>query len=277
VLGHLVGVRNGNGWFTTAELAAMYEALRIPSPANLSDALGKHRLNHFVIAGTGENRRRWSLTPLGVERVRELLSTLNYSDVEVDLAGTPGAEYAHVRHTVIPPTFAPPSLQIGLRRHLYEFPFERGIFCMTRFPRVGMPDPPDPQQAVIDTIREVVSQHGLTLHLASDRQIVDDLFGNVAAHMWACQYGIGLLENRESTVSGLNENVLIELGSMLIMGRRCAILKDKGAPQPPSDLSSQIYKTVDFEVQVSVSAATHRWLADDLGLGRCTQCPPLGS
>jgi hypothetical protein len=34
----------------------------------------------------------------------------------------------------------------------------------------------------------------LNLHLASDRQLDDDLLGNVAAYMWACQFGIGILE-----------------------------------------------------------------------------------
>jgi hypothetical protein len=164
-------------------------------------------------------------------------------------------------------------LQQGLQRHLERFPIEKSVFCMTRFPKPGDPNSPDPQQTVIDTIRLAAAKHGLTLHLASDRQIVDDLFGNVVAHMWACQYGIGLLENRGPKADGLNDNVLIELGSMLIMGRRCAILKDRNAPSPPSDLSAQIYKSVDFDDPQQVADATHVWLAEDLALGRCDQCP----
>lgn len=252
----------------------MYEALRLPAPANISDVLSKHRLNGHVISGTGVNTRRWSLTPKGIESVRELLSAINYGDVDIQLAGTPGAEFAHVRHTVLPPYLAPPQLQVGLARHLEAFPLDKGVFCMTRFPKPGEPETPDPQEAIIEVAREVVAKHGMTLHLARDRQIVDDVFGNVVAHMWACQYGIGLLENRDSRAQGLNANVLIELGSMLIMGRRCAILKDKGAPQPPSDLSAQIYKSVDFDDLESVRDAVHRWLADDLQVGRCQECPP---
>lgn len=41
--------------------------------------------------------------------------------------------------------------------------------------------------------------HQLHLHLASDRALDDDLFANVAAHMWACNYGIGLFEVRVGT------------------------------------------------------------------------------
>lgn len=142
---------------------------------------------------------------------------------------------------------------------------------MTRFPS---PDGelPDPLPSVIEVLREVMTAHGLTLHVASDRQAEDDLLGNVGAYMWACHYGIGLLEDRHAAGS-LNDNVLIELGSMLMAGRRCAILKDRTAPAPPTDLSGQIYKSVDLDDLIAVSASAHRWIAEDLALGRCDSCP----
>jgi len=155
---------------------------------------------------------------------------------------------------------------------LRRFPFEQNVFCMTRFPGAGAPLP-DPVPAVIARLREVVEAHGMTLHVASDRQNEDDLFGNVGAYMWACQYGIGLLENRLGAVTGLNDNVLIELGSMLVIGRRCAMLKDKSAPGMPSDLTAQLYKQVNFDDLDAVGVATHRWISEDLGLGRCPDCP----
>jgi hypothetical protein len=112
----------------------------------------------------------------------------------------------------------------------------------------------------------------MVLHLASDRQIDDDLLGNVGAYMWACQYGIGLLETRGPRSRDLNDNVLIEVGSMLMTGRRCAIFKDPKAPQPPTDLSGQIYKGVDFADLRAVASTTHAWIAEDLGLGQCKAC-----
>lgn len=142
---------------------------------------------------------------------------------------------------------------------------------MTRFPSPGG-ELPDPLPEVIEVLRQVMDEHGLTLHVASDRQAEDDLLGNVGAYMWACQYGIGLLEDRHSEGS-LNDNVLIELGSMMMAGRRCAILKDESAPRPPTDLSGQIYKSVDFDDTAMVAAAAHLWVAEDLGLGRCENCP----
>jgi hypothetical protein len=142
---------------------------------------------------------------------------------------------------------------------------------MTRFAKAGAPLP-DPVPAVIERLREVMDSHGLTLHVASDRQHEDDLFGNVGAYMWACQYGIGLLENRLGGATGLNDNVLIELGAMMVIGRRCAMLKDKTATGLPSDLTAQLYKSVDFDDLDAVAAMGHRWVAEDLGLGRCGSC-----
>jgi hypothetical protein len=111
---------------------------------------------------------------------------------------------------------------------------------MTRFPGADPEGaPPDPIRGLIEALREVLRVHALTMHLASDRQVDDELFGNVGAHMWACRYGIGLLENRAQR--GLNYNAAIEIGSMLITGRRCAILKDRTAPNLPVNLSGQIY------------------------------------
>jgi hypothetical protein len=144
---------------------------------------------------------------------------------------------------------------------------------MTRFPSE------DPEGRIkdhigpaIEVMRKAASQHGLTLHLASDRQAEDDLLGNIGAYMWACKYGVGIVEDRIGR--GLNYNAVIEIGAMLITGRRCAILRDKTAPAMPTDLSGQIYKSVNLDVPETVSVATHRWLRDDLALGSCRRCPP---
>jgi len=190
------------------------------------------------------------------------------------LIGFPGVDFATARHLVIPPAFAPIRWQLGIGRLLERFPFETNVFCMTRFPRSENGDEPDPLVKTIELLRAIVGAHGLTLHLASDRQIDDDLLGNVGAYMWACQYGIGLLENRNGS-AGLNSNMLIELGSMLVTGRRCAILKDHNSPSPPTDLSGQIYKSVNFQHPGTVAAAVHLWLSEDLALGQCPDCTPV--
>lgn len=55
----------------------------------------------------------------------------------------------------------------------------------------------------------------LALHI--DGQ-VGDLWDNVTAHMWACRYGVAFFEDRVDR--GLNHNLLIEVGAMIMSDRR---------------------------------------------------------
>lgn len=273
VLSRVVSIRNGNGLYSVADLRHMFDVLRLPPPGNPSATLGQLRDAKPNLAIYRTSDRLWGLTPIGQREADQLIGNFDYKQIEAELAGTPGAEYAQEKHAVIPPSFAPPKWQQGITRLLERFPFETNVFLMTRFPKLRETEMPDPVAGAIDALRNVVAQHGLHLHLASDRQAEDEIFGNVVAHIWACQFGIGLLEDRGESQAGLNDNVLIELGSMLVTGRRCAILKDRAAPHPPSDLSSHIYKTVDFDYLGTIADAAHRWLADDLMLGNCASCP----
>ena len=138
---------------------------------------------------------------------------------------------------------------------------------MTRFPSK---DRLDPVKDVIATAREALASHGLKLHLASDANIEDDLWNNVAAYLWACRYGLALFENRVER--GLSYNLVIEVGAMLATGRRCALLKDTTQDKLPSDLVGHIYRSVDFDDLSTVSAEVHAWAANDLGFGRCKNC-----
>ena len=143
---------------------------------------------------------------------------------------------------------------------LERFPFDQNVLCMTRFPTDASDDPLHP---AIDRLREACEAHGLHLHLASKQQFEDDVLGNVGAYMWACRYGVGIAEDRVGR--GLNENTLIELGAMVMTGRRCTILRDSTIEELPSDLAGHIYKPVDLEDLDSVGAAISQWIRDDLG------------
>jgi hypothetical protein len=99
----------------------------------------------------------------------------------------------------------------------------------------------------------------------------DDLWTNVAAHMWASRYGIAFFEDRVDR--GMNYNLTIEVGSMLMTGRRVALLKDTSVERLPTDLVGRIRKDVDLGEIETVSRALHSWLRDDLGLGSCSECP----
>jgi hypothetical protein len=143
---------------------------------------------------------------------------------------------------------------------------------MTRFPDTDESKKgPDPVKPALTIAREVCLLHGLQFHLASDRNIVDDLWANVLAHMWACRYGIAFFEDLRD--QGLNHNLTIEVGSMLMTGRRCALLKDGSITKMPTDLVGQIYKSVDLSKPKTIGDALHVWLRDDLNLGSCPSCP----
>jgi hypothetical protein len=268
-LASVAGIRAGHGWFTPHEVIDLFDALRLPRPGNLARSLGQLRTANLVRTRADG---RWALTPLGDERVLQIMGEFDAELLEAAMAATPGADFVNARHTTISPALAPARWQAGIARMLERYPFETNVFCMTRF--ADDADPlPDPVPAVIERLRAVMANHGLMLHVASDRAHEDDLFGNVGAYMWACQYGVGLLENRLGRTDGLNDNVLIELGSMMVIGRRCAMLKDTTAPGLPSDLMAQLYKPVDFDDLDTVTSTAHRWVAEDLGLGSCEGCP----
>ena len=82
--------------------------------------------------------------------------------------------------------------------------------------------------------------------------------------MWACQYGIGVLEDRAE--NGLIDNVVIELGVMIATARRCALLEDTTAPSLPTDLVGQIFKPVDLDDGDCVVSRVKNWITDDLNL-----------
>jgi hypothetical protein len=270
VVGHLVGARAGDGWFSPGEISQIFEALRLPRPGGISQALGRLKDSGYVVRRTTGGS--WSVTPEGNERVRTLVGQVDVSAVEAELASTGSAELAHAPHALIPPELAPVRWSVPIDRLLDSFPFEQNVFCMTRFPKdereTGYPDP---VRAVIRVTREALKAHGLHLHLASDRVADDELFGNVAAHIWACKYGIALFETRFG--SEFNDNLQIEVGAMLMTGRRVALLKDRDTPNMPTDFVGHIYKGADFDDLAAVRNEVDRWAARDLGLGDCPDCP----
>lgn len=171
-------------------------------------------------------------------------------------------------------SLAPPALIEPLRKFLAEHPFDTNVFGMTRFPN-AQAGTPDPVGQALDIARVVCREHGLEFHLASDRAMHDDLWTNVTAHMWASRYGIGLFEDRVDR--GLNHNLTIEIGGMLMTGRRCALLKDGTLDKMPTDLVGLIYKAIDLSDTATVADALHGWIRDDLGLSRCSSCPAASS
>jgi hypothetical protein len=267
LLARLLQSRDTEQQFSVKALAALFLEIGLPPPAKLSNIVDALRQRRFATRGAANGT--WKLAPLGRQRSFELMSDLDLAALAAE-SSMSSSVLAHVTHTVVPPALAPPALIPGLRRFIEYHPFERNVFGMTRFPDPLDPEN-DPVKPALEIARTVCNLHGLEFHLASDRMIHDDLWANVAAHMWGCQYGIAFFENRRDR--GLNYNLSIEVGSMLMTGRRCALLKDTSVPKLPTDLVGQIHKSVDLTVPQGISNALHEWLRDDLTLGACPACP----
>ncbi len=258
VIADLVGRRSEDGRFSPSDITGAFYELSIPPPGNVSAALATLRSESKVLR---HPQGRWMLTPIG-RRTLEGLAVQNAESVSLAATPAPGAVFAHTDHTVIPSWAAPPRWGPGIARLLDRYPFDQNVLCMTRFPSEGAT--PDPVADAIAVSRATLADCGLTLHLASDSIVDEDLFGNVGAYMWACRYGLGIVE--DCAGRGLNYNVVIELGGMMLTGRRCVILRDLTSPNLPTDLAGQIYKSVDLTNRELVSKTVREWAVKDLAV-----------
>lgn len=213
----------------------------------------------------------WRLTPKGLALSQTLSSDIDLAMLNAEMAAVGGSDLGHAHHPLIPPSMAPPELVGPLASFLEAHPFDTNVFGMTRFPDEQDGVDPDPVGPALEVAQAACAAHGLEFHLASHRSIVDDLWSNVTAHMWAARYGIAFFEDRRDR--GLNYNLTIEVGGMLVMGRRCALLKDESIDRMPTDLVGKIYRSINLDDVESISRSLHAWLRDDLALGACASCP----
>lgn len=262
VVAHIAQQRSESATFAPRDIEELFENLALPLPRRASDLLRTLHRNGF--ARSLRARGAWRLTPNGIRRVEDLVSTSDLLALEIESSVILGPSLGSTAHPLIPSNLAPPTLLPGLRQFLADYAFDRNVFGMTRFPN-AQADDADPLGPALQCVRDVCADHGFTFHLASDRAIVDDLWSNVAGHMWGCRFGIAFFEDR--TGNGLSYNLTVEVGSMLMTGRRCALLKDSTIDAMPTDLVGQIYRAVDLIDLDTVESAIRSWIRDDLKLG----------
>lgn len=262
-VGALAAVTSGSNAFTTSDVVNVLSALRLPPVKNPSDALGRLRTTHLLIRPTPST---WALTPLGQNTLDKEAAAVSVPALALELGQTPGAELGNTRLSVIPPFLGPLAGNPGLARLLDQTDFDRNVMLITRFPRCE----DDPFTGLIDKIRTAVSQHGLVLRVASDGAIEDTLWANVVTYMWASKYAIVLMDKAGDA---LNSNVLIEVGGMLMTGRKCAILKDENITDMPSDIAGHIYRPTRLSDHGASVNEVHKWLRDDLNSAACPACP----
>lgn len=256
-------MRSDDATFTTADVSALLTRLRLPPVANVSASLSRLRAQKLLMRPGNDV---WSLTPLGEARLADEAAHISTHALAIDLGHLDGSEFGEQHHPLIPPFLGPMGAAPGLQRVLDSAPFEQNVMLITRFPK----GPEDHFAKLIPKLREAVASHGLTLQVASDGMAEDTLWANVVTYMWASKYAIVLMDSADGV---LNSNVLIEIGGMLMTGRRCAILRDKSVPVMPSDLVGHIYKPTDLADHDASVEEVHKWIRDDLGLPGCPECP----
>lgn len=255
-VGRLVQGRSDHDSFTTREIADLFLKLRLPPIANYSATLGRLRTQGFAM---NPNNGRWAVTPAGENKLDTEASAVAVASLHDALEAPRDASFGEIRHATIPPFLGPDGMSAGLDSLLATSPFENNVMLITRFPK----DEEDHFGGLIDAIRAGVAKHGLVLRVASDANVRDTLWENVVTYMWACKYAIVLVDAADGY---LNSNVLIEVGGMLMTGRRCAILRDASVPAMPSDLVGHIYKPVELADHEATLAVIDSWVKNDLGL-----------
>jgi hypothetical protein len=271
VLARLVEARSDTGDFTGSGIDELFHELRLPAPSKVSNVLAQ--LERKALIRRGRDRGLWRVTPEGQAAVEEIMTGVELATLAAE-ASVGGTQLGGAQHAVILPEMgAPPGLLPVLRTFLQEHPFDTNVFGMTRFPDEERDEDIDPVGPALDVAREVCAAHGLEFHLASDRAMDDDLWTNIAAHMWASKYGIAFFEDMAEPKRGINYNLTIEVGGMLVAGRRTAMLKDESIATMPTDLVGKIYKPIKITKPVTVAKVLHKWIRDDLNLGACAKCP----
>lgn len=262
VLGQLAASRSDDGSFSPGTALHLFHDFALPAPAkigNVFTALTKK--NWFA---KQPQRAAYKVTPAGQAKVRDQMTDLDLVALVAESAHKNAPVFGRTEHALVPVHLAPPALVQPLQPFLANHPFDTNVFGMTRFPdaKAGTADPVG---RALTVVREVCAESGLEFHLASDRAIVDDLWDNVTAHMWACRYGVALFEDR--VARGLSHNLLIEVGAMIMSGRRCALLKDGSIEKLPTDFVGMIYKSVDLTAEDTVAQVMRAWIKDDLTIG----------
>jgi hypothetical protein len=262
VLGHLSASRSDHRTFSPADVTRLFQDFALPEPAKIGNILASLVAKKYLAKQPG--RASYKVTPTGQARVGEQMTGLDLVALVAESARQNAPALGRAQHALVPPTLAPPALVQPLRGFLADHPFDTNVFGMTRFPgaKAGTADPVG---RALEIAKEVCAEAGLEFHLASDRAIVDDLWPNVTAHMWASRYGVALFEDRVDR--GLNHNLLIEVGAMIMTGRRCALLKDGSIAKMPTDFVGMIYKSVDLSAEDTVASTVRAWIKNDLSVG----------
>ncbi len=147
----------------------------------------------------------------------------------------------------------------GLKQFFAQFPYEKSVFIMTKYP-ANPPGPLDQQlQTVIDTVRAAVTVAGFTPHLASDKQYHPELFRNIELYLLGCSKAIAIVESKHT--QELNPNVTMEWGWLRCTDRKVLYLVEKDFDRKRADIEGLIKEEFVWDnPQPGIDAAVQAFL-----------------
>jgi len=145
-----------------------------------------------------------------------------------------------------------PNQLIGWKREIEGFtnehPFDKSIFIMIRYRKKNA--------GLIEMIKNILSKNGVEAILASENQIMDDLYNPIAC-LLCCSKGIVVFDSPEARQT-FNPNVAYELGMMHLLGRECLILKHKKLTKLHTDILMKLYR--EYNTASDAELVLNQWI-----------------
>jgi hypothetical protein len=114
---------------------------------------------------------------------------------------------------------------------------------------------------IVKTIKETLAKHNIVGLRADDKEYSDDLFANIKTYMHCCDFGIGVFER--IVEDNFNPNVSIEVGYMMGLRKKVALLKDETLKNLPTDLMGKLYKPFDpQDIESTLPEQLEKWMKD---------------
>jgi hypothetical protein len=133
------------------------------------------------------------------------------------------------------PMYLVPNALVGWRSAIGTFveehPYDRSVFLMVRYRSRN--------EQLIRSIKASVGKHDLSLIVARDHRLTDNL-DNAVACLLCCSRGIAVFDEPDPE-QVFSPNVAYELGIMHTLGRDCLILKHSAIKALHTDILSKLY------------------------------------
>lgn len=212
----------------------------------MAESLFLQTLSRVCLVGTFY-LRQVSNIDMGTETVRNIVGQHSYLSGIADIAKRLQEQVSDVNRDYN-------HLNEALSRFWQKHPYEKNVFVMMRYVDEIRFD------EVIKTLREQFAKHGLTVHLAKDHQLSDDLWDNICIYMIGSKYGVVVFEQAEK--KDFNPNVSLELGFMLSRGKRVLLLKEQTLTALPTDVVGKLYKPFNIGKPESIRELVDEWVSD---------------